>query len=154
MHCAAVLQAVSEEVGALLMQKQPPSQKHIHSSHAGAVLAGHSMDNMTSGAACCQPCLCTKAWPRPELGRQPLLGKVGEAGLAQECLEMLNIGNDAAGLPAATSLIPGPLVQRQARQVMLCPDHLQQAQELVSLTELHGPSVRETTKPAGEATRL
>ena len=28
---------------------------------------------------------------------------------------MRNIGSGAAGLPAATALIPGPLVQRQAR---------------------------------------
>ena len=30
---------------------------------------------------------------------------------------MRNIGSGAAGLPAATALIPGPLVQRQARDV-------------------------------------
>ena len=32
----------------------------------------------------------------------------------QDCLEMQDIGSGAAGLPAATRLIPGPLVQRQA----------------------------------------
>eukprot|EP00887_Chlorella_sp_A99_P000027 scaffold16.g27.t1 len=30
-----------------------------------------------------------------------------------ECLEMLRIGNERAGLPEQTALIPGPLVQRQ-----------------------------------------
>ena len=30
---------------------------------------------------------------------------------------MRNIGSGAAGLPAATALIPGPLVQRQARHI-------------------------------------
>ena len=64
---------------------------------------------------------------------------------------MQNIGSAAAGLPAATSLIPGPLVQRQARPVVLCPDPPQQAQkQLVSVTELHGPSARGTMQSGEE----